>query len=601
VPHKYSITPKNAAAHLFESSVRVERPDPAGQVFSIPNWIPGSYKIRDYARNVISIRAVSEDREIELTKIGKSSWQADVCEAPMTLIMEIYAYEQNVRGAHLDRTHAYFNGPCVFAEVKGQSDTACELDIVPAADGTGADWRVATSMRAVDAPQYGYGKYRADDYAELIDHPVEIGNLQVGEFDAGGIPHVIAFRSQVKTDMARICHDLGSLCEKQHELLGRPENLDRYVFLLNVMGQGYGGLEHRWSTSLVCSRRDLPRRGKSGVDEHYRKFLGLCSHEYFHLWNVKRMKPARFTPYDLDKETHTGLLWVFEGITSYYDDLFLARSGLITPDSYLELLSQTVTRVIRGRGRFRQSVEDSSFDAWTKFYQQDANSSNAIVSYYTKGSLIALALDLTLRHRSDGDHSLDTVMRECWDRFGEETAGMPERGLESVAQELLGTDLADFFEHYVRGTGDLPLEPLLAEFGITMTLRPAENAKDIGGKPAKSGQHTGAWLGANIVRRAGKNLVSLVHSDSPAELAGLAPGDEAVALNDLKLTAGNVSDLLRDYHDGERAVLSIFRGDELLRLPIELALPPNDTCVLTAATDASPTAIAKREAWLSVS
>lgn len=596
--HRYSITPINPHAHIYEVTVDVEHPEPTGQLFSIAAWIPGSYKIRDYARHVVSIRAESEGNDIGLNKTDKSSWQADACESPMTVTLQIYGYDQSVRGAHLDHAHAYFNGTCVFPRVEGQEHIPCVLDIRPPPGDIGSTWRVATSFRSKSAERYGFGTYQADNYAELIDHPVEIGNLSIGEFEAGGIPHVLAIRGHVKADMARLCRDLATLCAYQIGFLGKPADLDRYVFLLNVMDQGYGGLEHSWSSSLACSRRDLPRRGDSTIDENYRRFLGLCSHEYFHLWNVKRMRPERFTPYDLKSESHTGLLWVFEGITSYYDDLFLVRSGLITPQSYFELLAKTVTRVIRGRGRFRQSVEESSYDAWTKFYQQEANASNAIVSYYTKGSLIALALDLTLRHRSGGKCSLDTVLRVCWERYGETGIGMPERGLESVAQSVLGSDLGDFFEHYVRGTGDLPMQPLLSEFGVKMHLRAAKNSQDTGGTNAASTVRAGGWLGANLVLRDGKNVFDLVHSGSPAEAAGVAPGDEAVALNDLKLTASNIDVLLRDYHAGDITALSVFRGDELQRLSVTLSELPEDTCYLVADPDASPSAQHKRDAWL---
>jgi predicted metalloprotease with PDZ domain len=596
--HQYRIRPANPGAHLFEVTLQVHRPDRSGQVFRLPAWIPGSYMIRDYAKNVVSIRAEAEGQEIRLEKLDKSSWMAEPVDAPLTVVAEIFAYDPSVRGAHLDTTHAYFNGTCVFLEVVGQQDRGCELVIEPPPGNVGADWRVATSMRLREAEKYGFGSYVADDYAELIDHPIEIGQLQIGEFEADGIPHTIAIRGVARVDMARICHDLATLCSCELNFLGPPKNLDRYLFLLNVIEDGYGGLEHRWSSSLVCSRADLPLRGETAVKESYRKFLGLCSHEYFHLWNVKRMKPEVFTPFDLQKETHTGLLWVFEGITSYYDDLLLLRSGLISTESYLELVAKTVTRVIRGSGRLRQNVEESSFDAWTKFYKQDANSSNAIVSYYAKGSLIALALDLTLRHQTDGKVSLDDVMRECWRRFGESGAGMPERGLESVAADVSGVDLGDFFERYVRGTADLPLHQLFDELGIVFGLRPAEDSKDSGGNAPKAERPAGAWLGANLLNRNGKHSIATVHAGSPAEQAGLAPGDELVALDNLKFTAANADSLLRDYRKGDVVTIAVFRGDELLRFRVTLAAPPDDTCYLALAGNPSAAALARRDAWL---
>jgi predicted metalloprotease with PDZ domain len=595
-PHLYKIIPVDPAAHLFKLSLTVANPDPSGQLFVFPAWVPGSYLIRDLARHVVAIRAETDGQEIDLTKIDKSSWQADVCVAPLTIIAEIYAFDLNVRGAYLDAIHGFFDGASVFPAVVGQESRECQLEI--AAPATGGDWRVATSMRRLDAEPYEFGRYVADDYAELIDHPVEMGNIHCGEFEASGIPHAIAVFGEMQLDMARICHDLSRLCEHQLAFLGKPANLDRYLFLLSVKASGYGGLEHRWSSSLMCSREDLPRRGDANVSDGYRKFLGLCSHEYFHLWNVKRMKPERFTPYDLSAETHTGLLWVFEGITSYYDDLFLVRSGLITTESFLELLAQTITRVERTRGRFRQSVEESSFDAWTRFYKQDAGSGNFIISYYTKGSLIALALDLTIRKESGGHYSLDDVMQECWSLFGETGKGMPERGLESVARSVTGLELADFFDRFVRGTGDLPIQGLLKTLGVDMRLRQATDGKDAGGKPAGKTARSAPWLGAALTRRDGTSHFAKVHAGSPAERAGIAPGDEAVAMDGLRLTAENVDRRLRDRHEGDAVTITVFRDHNLMRHQVTLESAPEDTCYLLLDDEANSTVVDERNRWL---
>ena len=370
-PHQYCITLKDPRAHLIEVAVTVATADPTGQVFSIAAWVPGSYMIRDLARHVVAIRAEADGQEIGLTKIDKSSWQADACDTPITLTAEIYAYDLNVRGAHLDATHGFFDGACVFPAAVGQEDQPCEIEIRSPADAASSEWRIATSMQVVKAGQYGFGTFSAEDYADLIDHPVEMGNIQIGEFAACGIPHVIAVRGHVHFDMARICHDLSTLCSYQLKLLGIPKNFNRYVFLLYVQEDTYGGLEHRLSSSLACSRRDLPRRGESRVSERYRKFLGLCSHEYFHLWNIKRMRPEKFSPYDLRAEVHTGLLWVFEGITSYYDHLALLRSGLISTKCYLAHIARAVTRLTRTRGRFRQTIEESELRYLDAFLQAE--------------------------------------------------------------------------------------------------------------------------------------------------------------------------------------------------------------------------------------
>jgi len=596
VPLRYRVRPKNPAAHLYEVSLTVEMPDASGQVFEMPAWIPGSYMIRDYAKHVVAIRAESDGLAVPMKKLDKSRWQAEPVKRPLTVVAEIYAYDASVRGAHLDTTHAYFNGPCVFLSVSGQEQSPCELEIVAPDAPVGKDWRVATSMRRGAADQYGFGPYLAEDYAELIDHPVEIGQLTIGEFDVRGIPHSIAIRGRVRVDIPRLCHDLQRICEQHIDFLGVPDGLDRYLFLLHAPGTGYGGLEHRWSSSLVCSRDYLPVRADSEITDDYRTFLGLVSHEYFHLWNVKRLKPARFTPYDLSRESHTGLMWVFEGITSYYDDLALVRSDLIPAESYLQLLGQTITRVLRGSGRLKQSVEESSFDAWTKFYKQDENASNAIVSYYTKGSLIALALDLKIRLESKDSVSLDDVMKECWQRWGQSGEGMPEHGFESVCAEVTGLDLSDFFDASVRGTGELPVQKLLSKFGINYCLRRASNAKDKGGKPSK--KRAGTWLGATLANKAGKPVFTTVANGGPAELAGVAPGDVAVALDGLALTAANCAQRLKTYRDGDKLELVVFRGDELVTSRIKLADAPETTCYLEFDNEADTESLARQAAWL---
>jgi len=596
--HRYTIRPLDPAAHLFEVRLDVAEPDAAGQVFALPAWIPGSYMIRDYAKHVVAARAESDGRDVAVRKLDKSRWQAAPTNRELTLILDIFAYDDSVRGAHLDLTHAFFNGTCVFPAVVGQEDVPCEIDIRPPAGAVGRNWRVATAMRRAQAEQYGFGSYRAADYAELIDHPVEIGELTIGEFEARGIPHAIAIRGNTRVDMARLCHDLRTICEQHMALLGIPHDLDRYLFLLNAPGSGYGGLEHRWSSANICARDNLPARGDTGVSEEYRTFLGLVSHEYFHLWNVKRMKPAAFSPYDLAQESYTSLLWVFEGVTSYYDDLALRRSGLIDGNSYLELLGQTITRVLRGSGRRRQSVAESSFDAWTKFYKPDANAANAVVSYYAKGALVALSLDLKLRLETDGHLSLDDVMKAAWDRWGQSRDGVPEDGFERLCTEVAGLDIGDFLQAAVHGTGELPLESLLKSHGVNYHLRRSGGAKDKGGKAAPNGNQPDAWLGADLGDRQGKPVFNVIHNGGPAERAGIAPGDELVALDGLRVNSSGTDARTRRYKPGDASDVTVFRGDELMTVRLKWDDAPNDTCYLQFAEDADEQVLTRRHAWL---
>ncbi|MEM7432956.1 MAG: PDZ domain-containing protein [Pseudomonadota bacterium] len=596
VVHRYRIEAVNPAAHRYGVRLTIAEPDPDGQAVTMPAWIPGSYKIRDFAKHVISVSAQSAGRSVEIVKTDKQTWQAGRCDGELTIYAEIFAHDDSVRGAHLDLTHAYFNGPCVFFSVVGQEDRTCELEIVPPEHTD--DWRVATSMRRKNAEPYGFGVYESADYDELIDHPVEIGPLTIGEFEAAGIPHAIAIRGKTRADMKRLCSDLETLCTWQQGFLGTPDDLDRYLFLLNAPGKGYGGLEHRWSSSNVCSRDHLPRRGEHEVSNSYRTFLGLVSHEYFHLWNVKRLKPAAFTPFDLSAESPTTLLWVFEGITSYYDDLALRRAGLIDDKSYFELIGKTITRVLRTPGRKHQSVADSSFDAWTKFYQPDANSPNRVVSYYAKGSLIALALDLKIRAETGGAHSLDAVMRACWQKWGNGNGGMPETGFEQVCAEVTGLDLQDFFDAAIRGTGELPLQAMLASHGVTQCLRRETSKGDAGGKPAAKSKPDALTLGVRIAERDGRLVFADVENDGPAEAAGVSPGDVAVALDGLALTPGNYDQRLRRYRKGDKLELVVFRGDELLTTQVRLDYGEESTCYLEIDTDADDNAAMLRDLWL---
>jgi predicted metalloprotease with PDZ domain len=598
-PIRYSIFPGNPEAHLFEVRCTVTDTDPAGQKFSLPTWIPGSYLIREFAKNVVRIRAQSSRRILPIVKFDKNTWQVAPAEGPVTVTMEVYAWDLSVRGAHLDTTHAFFNGPSVFLKVEGRQDDPCEVEILPPKGARYRKWRIATAMRRKGAKPYDFGTYQASNYDELIDHPVELGTFTLATFKACGVQHDIAITGRHRADMDRLCRDLKTLCETQIRFFGEPAPMEGYVFLVTAVGDGYGGLEHRASTALVCSRDELPRKGVEEVTNGYRTFLRLCSHEYFHTWNVKRIKPAAFTPYNLDNENYTTLLWAFEGITSYYDDLFLVRSGLISRDAYLESVAKSITSVLRGSGRKKQTVTESSFDAWIKYYRQDENAPNAVVSYYVKGSLVALCLDLLIRQVAGSRKSLDHVMRALWKRYGLKGVGVEENGVERLAEEITGLKLKRFFDQALRGTSDLPLEKLLAGVGIDMEIRRAESAADKGGKRASKPAKAIAQrvdLGIRTTDNCGDLKVTHVLDGGIAQKAGLAAGDTIVALDELRVTPKNFESRLGSYRPGETVRVHAFRRDELLVLNVTLARPPADTCVLTVNDDRSAATLRRR--WL---
>jgi predicted metalloprotease with PDZ domain len=398
------------------------------------------------------------------------------------------------------------------------------------------------------------------------------------------------------SDLDRVAADLRQLCETQVDFFGQPAPFDSYLFLGLAVGDGYGGLEHRASSSLIFGRDDLPKPGELGVPRTYQRFLALASHEYFHTWHVKRTKPAAFMPYRLDQRNYTRLLWVFEGITSYYQDLFLLRSQLIGVPAYLHRLGELLTRVYRTPGRFRQSIAESSFDAWDSLYKPEANSPNAGVSYYTKGALTALALDLRLRSL-DRNVSLDDIVKELWRRYGARDIGVPEDGFERLAIELGGPSLADFFSIAVRGTDDLDLTVLFDAVGLRLRARAAAGTADTGGTPAASDEVTPSLGASYRARDGGLELVG-VFEGGPAQAAGLSPGDVLIAFGGLKVHERNVANRLARCEIGERVPASVFRGDELIDVEIELTAPPQDTCFIELDESASAEALARRKAWL---
>lgn len=597
----YQIHPVNPGAHLFEVRLTVSEPDPDGQRLIMAAWIPGSYMIRDFARHVVRLRAECAGRPVPVTKLDKQTWRCAPVDGPLTVVYEVYAWDLSVRGAHLDTTHGYFNGTSVFLRVVGQEERPCTVAILPPDGASYRDWRVATTLPSAGAPQYGFGLHRAAHYEELIDHPVEMGCFTLIEFEACGVPHAVAITGRHDADTERLAQDLRKLCEHHIRFFGEPAPMERYLFQVMAVGDGYGGLEHRSSTSLLCSRNDLPRKTARKMSEEYRRFLGLCSHEYFHTWNVKRIMPAAFQPYDLAREVHTTLLWAFEGITSYYDDLALVRAGIISRDDYLELLGQNVTRLLRGSGRLKQSVAESSFDAWTKYYKQDENAPNSVVSYYTKGGLIALALDLTIRRATDNARSLDDVMRALWERHGKTGIGVTEEGLERLIEEVSGVPLQPFFDQALRGTEDLPLAELLAHVGVEFHLRPAESATDKGGKPAARDESELAALPSLGIRTgddpAGAKVIN-VFDGGAAQEAGVSAGDVILAIDGLRATHTNLEGLLASRVPGDRIKVHLFRRDELMEFDVTLRAAPHDTCYLRQQPDLDAATQARLASWL---
>jgi predicted metalloprotease with PDZ domain len=556
-PH-YRVEAADPAAHLFHVTLTVPRPQ-AEQRLSLPTWIPGSYLVREFARHLQKLSARQDGKPVTVQQLDKASWQVDcVPSSPLVLSYEVYAFDNSVRTAWLDAQRGFFNGTSLCLRVHGQAQEPHELELV--APRAFPHWEAATGLEPLKTGKRGFGTYVAADYDELVDCPVELGAFWSAEFRAGGVPHrVVVSGGTAAFDTDRFVADMQKICEAQirfwHDRKRPP--FKNYLFLLNTVDDGYGGLEHRNSTALIASRRDLPRVGEPRQAEGYVTLLGLISHEYFHTWNVKRLRPAEFAHYDYKQENYTQLLWFFEGFTSYYDDLLLRRAGLIDDATYLKLLTKTCNQVLQTPGREVQSVAQASFDAWVKYYRQDENTANATVSYYTKGALVAMCFDLTLR--LEGHGNLDEVMRALWLRC--KGGPMAEADFAAVLKELGGRAFTRELAAWVHGARELPLKELLEQHGIAVMEEPAQLQQRLG---VRVNESQGIVL-KNVLR------------GGAAEQAGFAANDEwvGVEVTGAAWRLGKLEDLLL-YAGNQRKVTALVARDRRL-LRLELTIPAGVT------------------------
>jgi predicted metalloprotease with PDZ domain len=525
----YRVEVADLHAHLFGVTLTVASPA-AHQTLRLPVWIPGSYLVREFAKNLQNLTGRQGKRAVAVQQLDKATWEVDCAPGkPLVVQYQVYANDPSVRTAWLDATRGFFNGTSLCLLVEGQQDQLHILEFI--ATKSVAHWSVATGADAVKVNKRGFGSYRADNYDALVDCPFELGPFWSGSFKACGIPHrFVVAGAPPSFDGAKLLADTQAICEAEirfwHGEIFKKDSALRntrggkspipytnYVFMLNAMADGYGGLEHRNSTALICKRQDLPRLPRTTLapithtqPEGYTTLLGLISHEYFHTWNVKRLRPAEFESYDYARENYTRMLWFFEGFTSYYDDLLLRRAGLMDDAGYFKSLTKTLNQVLQTPGRLVQSVAQASFDAWVKYYRQDENTPNATVSYYTKGAAVALCLDLGLR--SEGVTTLDDVMRALWTRTG--GGPMSEQDLREVLQVLSGRSWAGEIADWVHSTAELPLRAALETHGVKVLDEPAQAAQSLGLRVAEGG-----GIHVKAVLRGGT-----------AEKAGFAAGDE---------------------------------------------------------------------------
>ena len=576
---KYQLEVADTHAHLFRVTLTITQPA-AEQRLSLPVWIPGSYLVREFARHLSQVEASQSGKALAVEQLDKCSWRvACTGRGALQVSYLVYAFDTSVRAAFLDATRGFFNGTGVFLRVEGREAEPHRVELRKLPRG----WQVATALPPLQVDTAGKGLYEAADYDELVDHPVELGRFRRGRFLACGVAHEFIVAGALPDfDGERLLADSRRICEAQISFWhGRKKPpFARYVFLLNTAESGHGGLEHRASTALLASRRDLPQRGKADTSDGYANLLGLVSHEYFHTWNVKRMRPAEFARYDYSRENYTELLWFFEGFTSYSDDLFVFRAGLIDAARYLRLVAKTVSGVLATPGRQVQSLAQASFDAWVKYYRSDENTPNATISYYAKGALLALAFDLSLR--SEGAGSLDAVMRELWATSG--NGPISEADIAAALHKVGGRSYAKELAAWVHGKDELPLQSLLEGFGVEWQVAAATLAQRLGLRVNES-----ALTGVSVTH---------VLRGGAAERAGLAAGDEVLAVAGWRLR--RLDDALRLLVAGEAAPLLVSRDQRLHTL--DLVLPPDagnaGGVALGLSAKASKAALVLQKAWL---
>ncbi|QMT33176.1 PDZ domain-containing protein [Conchiformibius steedae DSM 2580] len=563
----YTVIP-DTLARQWHVTLSFEHSADTPQTLKLANWTPGSYMIRDFSRHITAIAATCNHNPVLLTQTAKNEWQIPARSGNWQISYSVYANDLSVRASLLDTQRGFIDGACLFLYLPERTEESHSIQF----QGLPAEWRIHTAMTS-----NGEHSFTASDYAELIDHPFEMGaNNDVLLFDVSGIEHRIVISGHRPTyDPDRLIADARKICEAAHNLFPQPAPFDEYVFLLHVGEHIYGGLEHRSSTALHIDRRALPSR-RADQSPAYTELLGLISHEYFHSWHVKSIKPAAFIPYRLDHETYTEQLWIFEGITSYYDDLLLARSGVISPEHYLKLLAQTITRVWRTPGRKRQTLAQSAFCAWHKYYKQDENSPNAITSYYQQGALTALCLDLLIRARSP--YSLDHVMQHLYQNWLDNGKGLADGDFEACVQEVTGLDLREFFATALHSTDDLPVAACLQQAGVEMRLYPLAR------------QHTGAWvaefpdnnepdtdLGCRFRQEAQHALLSHVFNGGAAESAGLKPDDRIIAVDGFACTDFTAQ---AQTEAGEQHIVHFFRHGVLHQTELTVQNAAPETALL---------------------
>lgn len=573
----YRVSMPRPHSHLVE--VEASFPPGSNELDAVlPVWTPGSYLVREFSRHLQDVRAVDASGEpLPVRRVDKRTLRVAAEGKAVTLRYRVYANELTVRTSHLDGSHGYFNGATLFLYTEATRHLEHRVT-VEAPEG----WRIFCALeREGDT-------FIARDYDELVDSPFEVGPHTPLTFTAAGVPHEVVVWGDTVPDAPRLMEDMRRICEEEARLYGGLP-MTRYLFLVYLSDRGRGGLEHKASSALLFPRASL------NSSRGWEDFLTLVAHEYFHLWHVKRVMPRAFVPFDYARESYTTLLWAFEGITSYYDNLVVCRAGLMSSSRYLTRLGERLTQLHVTPGRKVLPLADASLLSWVKQYRPDENSLNSAVSYYLKGEIVAALLDLEIRRATGDARSLDDVQRLLFQRYGD-GSGVPEDGVEAAVSEVAGRDFTPFFERAVRSTEELDYS-VFAHVGLRVEFRVRETLGDKGGTPprARATDRPRGWLG--VITR-GASTLSVVLDGSPAMEAGLYPDDEVVALDGYRVDGAGLINRCEDRSPGETVRVTLFRRDKLLEVPVVLGQKPADAAYLTRVENPTDAQKAAFQAWL---
>jgi predicted metalloprotease with PDZ domain len=569
---KYTISMEAPHTHIFNVKIEVDGHIGNHIDFKMPVWTPGSYLVREFAKNIISVSASNKNSNLEVDKISKNTWRVVLTDvSKMEFSYQVYAYEKTVRTSYLDGEQAMINGASVFMIPEGYENQPLELTVEPY-----HQWqRITTTL---DSYKGSYDKFVARNFDDLIDCPIEVGNHQIHSFEAGGATHEYAITSTGNVDVPTLLDDSKKIVDEIHAMFGDTPPYEHYVFFLHLTSGGFGGLEHCKSCSMIYDRNGFKDRKK------YIRLLSLVSHEFFHTWNIKRIRPEELGPFDYYNEVYTNLLWIAEGVTSYYDNLFLPRCGVSTIKEYFETICDDIKRYEAIPGKDVMTVEESSFDAWVKLYRSNENSVNTSISYYLKGGLIIMALDLTIRDLTDGQKSMDAVYRILWDKFNDDGKGINDTTFKSVCENVAGKPLNGIW-NYLSSTAPLKIENYFEPFGI---LLKSEHSK---AEREKSG-----WFGVNIKKNS--TAISTTLSTGSGYTSGLYVHDEILAINGQRITSDNVKNYMENISVNELADFLISRDGLIKTISVKAQSIPFDKYSIEQIE--KPTARQKQmfEGWL---